>query len=209
MLKSKLTPIVILLAIFLLATPISAQTADSETPAFEAICDGQVGAAYGLCNAYCEAMDCDSDAPQASANACIKVANKFINITGLELPCVQADTAEGRPLAIDFDANTFVSQLLISVETSWLDDPTWWFLDVAITGLNGGFEYHGQDRLAVVDGTVFNTNPTVSEVVFNWTADTTLQQINELYTVCSQVIHIVDGEETLVGALKCADFGPF
>jgi len=49
-------------------------------------CDGESGAAYGLCNAYCEAMDCDG-APQASQNACDKVEAKYINITGMTLPC--------------------------------------------------------------------------------------------------------------------------
>ena len=30
------------------------------------VCDGESGRAFGLCNAYCEAMDCDWD-PNASA----------------------------------------------------------------------------------------------------------------------------------------------
>ena len=49
-------------------------------------CDGESGAAYGLCNAYCEAMDCDG-APQASQTACEKVESKYINITGMSMPC--------------------------------------------------------------------------------------------------------------------------
>jgi hypothetical protein len=64
-----------------------AQTADGETPADEFICDGQVGAAFGLCNAYCEAMDCDSLDPQASETACNKIYNSFQNITGAPPPC--------------------------------------------------------------------------------------------------------------------------
>jgi hypothetical protein len=70
-----------------LAAPATAQTPDENTPAEEAVCDGQVGAAYGLCNAYCEAMDCDSDYPQASETACNKVGNKFMNLTGVQPPC--------------------------------------------------------------------------------------------------------------------------
>lgn len=64
-----------------------AQTADGSTPAEETVCDSEVGAAFGLCNAYCEAMDCDSLNPQASETACTKVFGKFENITGTPPPC--------------------------------------------------------------------------------------------------------------------------
>ncbi|HEX6901375.1 MAG TPA: hypothetical protein VF789_16740 [Thermoanaerobaculia bacterium] len=64
-----------------------AQTPDGETPAQEAVCDDETGAAYGLCNAYCEAMDCESDDPQASETACTRVKDKFTQITGRDLPC--------------------------------------------------------------------------------------------------------------------------
>ena len=65
----------------------AAQTADGETPAEEDVCDGESGAAYGLCNAYCEAMDCHLDEPNASAKACEKVGSKFEQITGRRPPC--------------------------------------------------------------------------------------------------------------------------
>ncbi|HET9228855.1 MAG TPA: hypothetical protein VFR31_19405 [Thermoanaerobaculia bacterium] len=64
-----------------------AQTPDELPPALETVCDAETGAAYGLCNAYCEAMDCESDAPSASATACSKVRDKFQNVTGRDLPC--------------------------------------------------------------------------------------------------------------------------
>jgi len=64
-----------------------AQTPDGETPAEETVCDNETGAAFGLCNAYCEAMDCESDDPQASEAACGKVRDKFMQITGRDLPC--------------------------------------------------------------------------------------------------------------------------
>ncbi len=64
-----------------------ATTPDGETPAEETVCDTENGAAYGLCNAYCEAMDCESEDPQASEEACTKVRGKFMNITGHDLPC--------------------------------------------------------------------------------------------------------------------------
>ena len=64
-----------------------ASTPDGQTPAEETVCDNETGAAFGLCNAYCEAMDCESDDPQASENACSRVQDKFQQITGRDLPC--------------------------------------------------------------------------------------------------------------------------
>jgi hypothetical protein len=71
-----------------------AQTPDGIPPSLETVCDAETGAAYGHCNAYCEAMDCelanDSDpatTPNASANACAKVRGKFQQTTGRDVPC--------------------------------------------------------------------------------------------------------------------------
>lgn len=65
----------------------SAKTPDGIPPALETVCDAETGAAYGLCTAYCEAMDCESADPHASATACSKVRSKFQNVTGRDLPC--------------------------------------------------------------------------------------------------------------------------
>lgn len=64
-----------------------AQTADSQTPAEESVCDVLDGAAWGLCNAYCEAMDCDSANPNANRTACDKVKGKFAALDVGDLPC--------------------------------------------------------------------------------------------------------------------------
>jgi len=64
-----------------------AQTADGQTPAEENVCDVLDGAAWGLCNAYCEAMDCDSASPNASRVACDKVKGKFASLDQGDLPC--------------------------------------------------------------------------------------------------------------------------
>lgn len=64
-----------------------AQTADGQTPAEESVCDVLDGAAWGLCNAYCEAMDCDSADPNASRVACDKVKGKFASLGQGNLPC--------------------------------------------------------------------------------------------------------------------------
>jgi hypothetical protein len=53
---------------------------------------GLTGAAFGLCTAYCEGLDCDGDAPPASGNACERLQRNFEKITGgLPLPCLIAD----------------------------------------------------------------------------------------------------------------------
>lgn len=71
-----------------------AQTPDWMTPSQETVCDNESGAANGLCNAYCEAMDCElandsfpDTEPKASATACSKVRSKFQQTTGRDLPC--------------------------------------------------------------------------------------------------------------------------
>jgi hypothetical protein len=86
--KAHLTLFFALLLLCTGASAVLAQgTPDWMTPHQETICDSESGAAFGLCNAYCEAMDCDSANPQASATACTKVKDKFTNITGRPLPC--------------------------------------------------------------------------------------------------------------------------
>lgn len=50
------------------------------------VCDDYNGQAYGLCNAYCEAMDCDED-PNANIAACESVAANLLAATGDEPPC--------------------------------------------------------------------------------------------------------------------------
>lgn len=72
-----------LMLVILIILPLSSssQAADST------ICDGTSGAAYGLCVAYCEAMDCDSDNPQASETACERVYSNYQKITGSAPPC--------------------------------------------------------------------------------------------------------------------------
>ena len=95
----KLAAGVMLLVAVALVTTNHAQTPDGQTPAEETVCDNETGAAYGLCNAYCEAMDCDSDNPNANDQACQDVSEKFKRVTGRALPCEVVEC---------FDANEFV-----------------------------------------------------------------------------------------------------
>ena len=87
----------------LAATAASAQTTDGETPATEDVCEaaGLSGQSYGLCNAYCEAMDCDAAEPQASANACDRVYAKIEAATGGGFPPCADQDGDGVPNAVD------------------------------------------------------------------------------------------------------------
>jgi len=67
-----------------------AKTPDGKPPSEETVCDVFQGAAFGLCNAFCEAMDCDDPAHKASDTACQAVLENFQNKSGKpEPPCCQ------------------------------------------------------------------------------------------------------------------------
>ena len=53
------------------------------------ICDeaGLIGSAYGACNAYCDALDCDSLEPGGSKRACEQAMSRFMKLTGEIPPC--------------------------------------------------------------------------------------------------------------------------
>jgi hypothetical protein len=64
-----------------------AKTPDGQPPSQETVCDNESGAAYGLCNAYCEAMDCDDAGKHASDAGCAAVRRNFERKTGRPMPC--------------------------------------------------------------------------------------------------------------------------
>jgi len=69
-----------------------AGTPDGITPADETVCDGLSGKLFGICNAYCEAMDCHlrltgDGCPSASEQACDRLRLKFVRFGGEFLPC--------------------------------------------------------------------------------------------------------------------------
>lgn len=72
-----------------------AKTPDGSTPAEESVCSGLSGASWGMCNAYCEAMDCDNEDSKASSTACSRIAQKYHERTGGVLPC--GDPLEAYP----------------------------------------------------------------------------------------------------------------
>ena len=74
--------------VFTLGLSLHSKTPDGMPPSEEVVCDGLKGAAFGLCNAYCEAMDCDSEDPNASEKACEKVLANYQKKTDVPIPCI-------------------------------------------------------------------------------------------------------------------------
>jgi hypothetical protein len=70
-----------------MALAVGKGTRDESPPAEESVCDdaGLVGAAYGLCVAYCEANDCDAF---PESQACDRLFDNYSKITGAtSFPC--------------------------------------------------------------------------------------------------------------------------
>lgn len=73
-------------------------------PEPEDICTkwGFSGQVNGLCKAYCEAMDCDDVAPQASEQACTRVLDKIETALGdTPFPTCQDADSDGVPNGLD------------------------------------------------------------------------------------------------------------
>lgn len=89
----------------------SAKTPDQQTPAQETVCDTQKGAAYGLCTAYCEAMDCDDPNKRASDEACAAVRRNYERKTGTPPPCLTATCPCGTALQLFRDITSGAVQV--------------------------------------------------------------------------------------------------
>jgi hypothetical protein len=63
------------------------KTPDKQPPSQETVCSNEKGAAFGLCNAYCEAMDCTDPNQHASDEGCNAVKREFEQLTGRPMPC--------------------------------------------------------------------------------------------------------------------------
>src|ERR1700759_1156722 len=75
------------LGLLMLAVPVLAKgTPDGQPPSEETVCDGLHGALFGLCNAYCEAMDCDSPNHHASDTACAQTLQNYMKHSGGQPP---------------------------------------------------------------------------------------------------------------------------
>lgn len=100
MTKLRMTLTIIAGALLLALTfGIQAKTPDGKPPSEETVCDSLTGSLFGLCNAYCEAMDCTDPNQKASNQACDRVLTNFMRKSGGNPPpCVSAcpcfDTAQ-------------------------------------------------------------------------------------------------------------------
>ncbi|MHC4694934.1 MAG: hypothetical protein ACYS67_19550, partial [Planctomycetota bacterium] len=84
------------------------------------VCDSLKGKAYGLCNAFCEKLDCDWD-PNTSERKCDRLRYRYSSITGesefpcekMSLGCVTGDSGEVPPDPFDVgDGNDYGSRVL-------------------------------------------------------------------------------------------------
>jgi hypothetical protein len=77
--------------LFLFSTgAVSAKTPDGMTPSEESVCDIYNDKLYGLCVAYCEAMDCGDPYQRATNQACESVEKNFMKKSGGQLPACAA-----------------------------------------------------------------------------------------------------------------------
>jgi len=102
--RSCILAVVLALFFGLSTIPAHAKTPDGLPPSVETVCNVFQGAAFGICNAYCEAMDCDSGHPHASAQACEQKLRQFQRITGSVPPCVATECPCKRQLPDYADA---------------------------------------------------------------------------------------------------------
>ena len=73
-------------------TSSQAKTPDGKPPAVESVCDGLSGSLWGLCVAYCEAMDCTDPNQHASDKACDRVFANYMKKSESEFPpCFMLD----------------------------------------------------------------------------------------------------------------------
>jgi len=92
--RVRVAAVVIAFAIASVGGYAMAKTPDGVTPAEEAVCDDVGGGLYGLCNAYCEAMDCDSADHRASDRACERKLELYLERSdGVPPPCVEPPVA--------------------------------------------------------------------------------------------------------------------
>ena len=113
---------ILVLGILVIGTnSVSAKTPDGKPPSEETVCDNERGAAYGLCNAYCEAMDCTDPNQHASDKGCASVKKNYEKHSDHPLPCLMtcpcplqlqlfADIVTG---AVTVRSCTFSDRLLI------------------------------------------------------------------------------------------------
>ena len=125
------------------------------------VCDSVPGNAYGLCNAYCEAMDCDNPAHAASDKACDRVFMNFVKKTGEAPPCNPCPCVDetNYPIFTDFEDGTTPIFSCNIEEDEAVDKFT-----VEVVGLSGDFAFAGSDATGgTVEAGCFATDPAGNE----------------------------------------------
>ena len=71
--------------VFILGTGVAGAGGNSH----QGVCEQAdlIGSAYGACNVYCEALDCDGPPNPKRERACERALNRFIDLTGDVPPC--------------------------------------------------------------------------------------------------------------------------
>ena len=84
-------------------------TPDGETPAEEEVCDGFSGRAFGLCNAFCEAQDCDGEG--VGKASCEELRLNFSRLTDeSRFPCEEVGACiDSLTLALVDDPTRFAT----------------------------------------------------------------------------------------------------
>lgn len=114
-----------------------AQTPDGQPPSVEIICNelNFTGAAWGLCNAYCEAMDCDCPTngdpenpdcvPNASPRACDRVLANFYKHAdeGVVLTCNEVLPPDFFSLEVVVSGSGHVTSDVAGETPSFIDCP--------------------------------------------------------------------------------------
>ena len=109
------------LGLLALAVPVLAKgTPDGQPPSEETVCNGLDGALFGLCNAYCEAMDCDSPNHHASDTACARVLDNYRKHSGGQPPPCAATCPcpQSLPLFADLAAGNVEVQQCVADDNS-------------------------------------------------------------------------------------------
>lgn len=147
-----------------------ALTPDGEPPSVETVCDELSGAAFGLCNAYCEAMDCENAEVNANIEACNTIKDKLlakheVDVSGgcafngdAVCPCDVATFKAG--LEQQFGDDLFESNCNPDSSNSDDADITWVDLGAVDTTLAVG-TYSISDFKCTLDGTALPADPEV------------------------------------------------
>ena len=119
----------------------------------------------------------------------------------------------GVPQEIGFNSDVEIDNVLTIVKDSWLsENPNYeYFLAIDIVGSSNASKLHGSQFVAVQDTVVFDSDDELSLVIIDWTTDNIPRVVNEVYTVCVQVVRYDKQQEIFenIGEQACRGIGPF